>query len=135
MKIKNLKEMNSHIDGRGTIQMILESCEIGSISRIDSVAGATRANHWHKHDTHWILVNSGQIEYYERELNADRKPDKYVLNEGDMIFTESGWEHSMYFSKDTSFECYSKLKRTSENYESETVRFEKSLKDVYEQIS
>jgi hypothetical protein len=135
MKIVNLKTINAHIDNRGKIQMILESCEIGSISRIECIQNSTRANHWHKNDTHWILVNSGQVEYFERELNSGRKPDKYVLNEGDMIFTEAGWEHTMFFPIDTVFDCYSKLKRTSDNYENETVRFDYSLKDVYEQIS
>ena len=133
MKIKNLNDLNSYSDERGKIQMILESIDIGSVSRIESITDSTRANHWHKNDTHWILVNSGQIEYYEREVGSDRCPDKYVLNVGDMIFTEAGWEHTMYFTCDTVFECYSKLKRTSENYENETVRFAYSLRDIYDQ--
>lgn len=135
MKIVSLGKLNAHKDERGKIQMILESCEIGSISRIDSLKGTTRANHWHKHDTHWILVNTGQIEYYEREVGSTRIPDKYLLNEEDMIFTEAGWEHTMYFPTDTVFDCYSKLKRTSENYENETVRFAYSLKDLYDENS
>jgi oxalate decarboxylase/phosphoglucose isomerase-like protein (cupin superfamily) len=130
----NLKDINSHVDVRGKIQMVLESCKIGSISRIESEPGTWRARHYHKTDSHWILVNEGQIEIYEREVGGAYSISKKVLNKGDVHYTGPMVEHEMVFPCWTSFDCYSFLSRDSNTYEGDLVRFEKSLKEEYDNI-
>lgn len=125
----NLKDNPNHVDSRGKIQMILESCQIGSISRIESEAGTTRANHTHPKDSHWILINEGQIEIYEEDCR--KNIIKTVLNKGDIHYTPPKTPHTMYFPCFTSFFCYSLLPRSQDNYEQETIRFDYSLRDLY----
>ena len=130
----NIKTNPNHIDERGTISMILESCEVRSISRIECFPNTTRAKHWHKNDGHWIIVNFGSMEYYERAANTDEVPKKVVLRRGDIFFTGPGLEHEMYFPDFCEFDCYSLLPRDSASYENETFRFTHSLKSIYESV-
>lgn len=136
LKLKIMKENEilgpKYEDNRGTIQMLLESCQIGSISKITSFANTTRANHWHKEDGHFIEVLLGEVELYERPVGSNEKPIKKIVKPGEISFTESLVEHTMYFPCETIFNCYSLQSRNSINYENETTRFNYSLKNIYD---
>ncbi len=133
--LKEYKKLNMnnkvYVDERGSIEMILENCEIGSISRIDSVANSTRASHYHLRDNHTVYVSKGEIHMYERPVGSKTKPVLTIVETGQTHFTPEMVEHSMWFKNNSEFFCFSKLPRTQSNYENETVRFEKSLRDVY----
>jgi len=128
----NIKEKIVDKRERGTISMVLEKCEIGSISRIECEPNTWRARHHHPNDSHWIIINEGQIEIYELPVDSKDCPTKTVLNKGDIHFTSPMVLHEMVFNCFTVFDCYSKLPRNTENYENETVRFDYSLKDIYD---
>lgn len=133
MNISKLPRYDTH---QGTINMIFESCNIGSVSIIRTLAGKTRANHYHPNDEHYILVTQGYLEIYERKVGDD-KPENVTLTivqVGDVHLTPKMTEHTMYFPEYCEFWCFSKLPRNSENYEAETVRFDKSLKEIYNEI-
>ena len=124
--------IKKYIDDRGEIGMVLESCSIGSISLIKTVAGKTRANHYHPADTHHIYISKGHMEIYERPVNSSNvKPIKKELVEGDGWFTDFGLEHTMFFPVDCEFWCFSKLPRNQSNYETETIRFSHDLRNIY----
>ena len=129
---KNLNDTPKHVDDRGVIQMIFENCSIGSISRISTNPGNWRARHTHPNDNHYCEVLSGEMECYERKTGTNDKPTKEICKAGDVIFTPSGVDHEMVFNVFTIFNCYSKLPRTAENYEKETIRFPESLKEIYD---
>lgn len=129
----NINTNINYNDSRGKIQMVLEDCNIGSISRIETYPNNGRAGHYHKRDSHFIIINEGQIEIYERPVNSSEKPIKTILNKGDIHYTGPMVEHYMWMPCFTIFDCYSLLKRTSQNYEEETVRFEHNLKDIYDE--
>ena len=129
--MNNIKNNNNYKDSRGSIEMVLESCKVGSISRITTEANHTRASHWHKNDGHTIIVNEGQIYMYERDVEFKGKPLLYILNKGDIHFTGPWVEHLMVMPCYTVFDCYSLLPRNSENYENETVRFSHDLQEIY----
>lgn len=122
----------SYKDERGTINMILEKCEINSISIITSKENTSRASHWHKLDSHYCLLDYGEIEYYERPVGSNDKPKLTIIKEGQLFFTPPYTEHQMIFTKDSKFHCFSTLSRDNKNYESETVRFNFSLKNIYD---
>jgi len=128
----NLTELPSHKDKRGEIQMILESCLIGSISRIITRGGNWRARHTHPNDSHYCEVECGEIEYYERKTGSNEKPTKNIYKFGDIFYTPPGFDHEMVFNVFTVFNCYSKLPRDEKNYENETIRFPESLKEIYD---
>lgn len=128
----NIKDTNSYKDDRGSIDMILESCSIGSISRISTEANNGRASHYHKNDGHVIIINEGQIELYERFVDSKEMPQRFILNKGDIHFTDRMIEHYMWMPCYTIFDCYSLLPRNNKNYESDTVRFSHNLKEIYD---
>jgi len=129
---ENLKNISRYTDGRGEIQMILESCDIGSISRIVTVPNSFRARHMHPTDTHYCEIITGEVEYYERKTGSGDKPSKNIFRDGDIIYTPNGYDHEMFFNLHTVMNCYSKLPRTTKNYEKETIRFTESLKEIYD---
>src|SRR4051812_47457296 len=118
----NLNELPSYKDERGSIQMVLENCDVKSISKIYSNGNTVRARHWHKKDGHFILVNFGQIDIYERSIHDNSNPVKTTLVQGDVWFTGPEIVHEMYFPIPTFFDCYSLLPRDSSGYEKDTVR-------------
>lgn len=131
----NIQTSPSHKDTRGSIQMILESCNVRSISRITTEPNNGRASHWHKKDGHIIIINEGCIEIFERNVGDTGIPTKTVLHKGDIHFTGPMVEHYMWAPVYTVFDCYSLLPRDTENYESDTVRFNYNLKEIYDNRS
>lgn len=121
-------------DKRGTIQLLLENTEFNSASLISSFAGSTRATHWHKADSHYCLVCLGEIWYYERPVGSQEKPTKTVIKEGELFYTPPMVEHEMYFPSDGAFLCLSTLSRTTQDYEQDTTRLDKKLKEIYDTI-
>lgn len=128
----NLSQQPVYEDKRGKIQMILEKTSIGSISRITSFPNQSRALHYHPTDSHWILINEGQIHIYERHKDSKEKPIKKILNKNDLWFTHNNIVHEMWSLCYVIFDCYSLLPRNSENYEYETIRVDYSLREIYE---
>jgi hypothetical protein len=128
----NLGDVPRYIDQRGVIRMILANCSIGSISKITTYANNWRARHYHPNDFHFCEILDGEIEYYEREHGSDKKPIKNIYRTGDIFYTPPNFDHEMIFNRYTVFNCYSKLPRSQENYEKETIRFNESLKGIYD---
>ena len=129
----NIKDNDIYKDDRGEIQMVLPSCQIGSISRIVTEPDKFRANHYHLTDGHWIIINEGQVLIYER-VRGQAVVTKTVLNKGDIHFTGPLIDHLMYMPVYTVFDCYSLKSRDSENYEKETIRLtgaEDNLRNYY----
>jgi oxalate decarboxylase/phosphoglucose isomerase-like protein (cupin superfamily) len=108
-------------DQRGEILNLLDLA-IGSVSRISSVKGAVRANHYHKTDWHYCYMEKGSMDYYFRPVDA-KTPAKYIrVEEGKMVYTPSMEEHAMVFTSDAVMWCFAGNPRTSKDYESNTVR-------------
>ena len=122
----------SYTDIRGKIQMILEDTNINSVSIITSKPNTLRASHFHLLDSHFCLVIKGKIFYYERPVGSNEKPILTVINNGQLFYTAPNKEHEMFFSDDTDFICFSTLSRKSADYEKDTTRLIKSLKEIYE---
>ena len=130
---QNLKNLPSHVDNRGSIQAILEQCNVGSITCITSEPNTERANHWHRDpEGHTILITEGEIWIYERPVFSNEAPTKTVLKVNDLHWTGPDIEHTMFFPVKNSFYCFSVLPRDPESYEKNTVRIPTSLKDIYD---
>ena len=110
-----------YIDDRGSIQPLVDLM-MKSAVMIQSKAGSLRANHYHKTDWHYCYVISGEIEYFYRELNSEKKPDLIIVEKGKMIFTPPLVEHCMKFSQDTLFLTLSRNPRDQKTYESDVIR-------------
>ncbi|CAA7621655.1 cupin domain-containing protein [Magnetospirillum sp. UT-4] len=109
------------VDERGSIQPLvdvpMESCVL-----ISSKKGTVRANHYHQTDWHYCYVLDGEIEYWERPTGSDQAPVKTVIGPGTMFFTGPMVDHSMVFTKDTTFLTFGRNSRSQEVYEADVVR-------------
>ncbi len=108
-------------DARGSISIVLLT-QIGSVARIHSVAGAVRANHYHRTDFHYALVEDGQVLYFERAIGDTIIPEPTIFGPGQMFFTPPLREHAMLFSEATVIYTFSRRKRDHESHESDVVR-------------
>ena len=108
-------------DDRGQILNILDE-QIGSVSRIESRAGAVRADHYHKTDWHYCLLESGEVNYFHRPVGSLALPEHFTFGVGELFYTPPMFEHTMVFTKDSVMWCFAKNPRFSANYEADTVR-------------
>ncbi len=112
------------MDVRGAITKILDNgTAIKSILLITSEAGAVRANHYHKKDSHYAYLLSGKMEYSERPVSGDGTQTA-VLSVGDMVFTPPQMIHAMRFLEASVFLAMATESRSQEDYEADTVRIE-----------
>jgi quercetin dioxygenase-like cupin family protein len=109
------------VNANGEIQnLVLE--RFTSAALITSVAGAVRANHYHKTDWHYSYVVSGSVWYYWRPTGSKGKPQHQVFPAGTMFFTPPNVEHAMVFPEATAFLTFAKNVRDHEHHEADVVR-------------
>ena len=124
MQIKNITP--SYQDARGDISHLLEfDGKVKTALYITSKVGAIRANHYHKKDTHYTYLVSGQFEYWEKVI-GDKKAlvKKKMINPGDLVVTPPMIAHTMKFTKDSLMVVFTTEKRDQASYEQDTVRID-----------
>ena len=109
------------VNENGEIQNLLLE-RFTSLAHIRSVAGAIRANHWHKTDWHYAYVLKGQVWYYWRPVGSQAVPKHEKFPAGSMFFTPPQVEHAMFFPEETDFITMAKNIRDHEHHESDVVR-------------
>lgn len=109
-------------DERGDIKTVVEGIPFSSVLRISSKKGAIRANHYHKEDYHYCILESGKMEYYERPVGSKDAPLCVPIQAGQVFYTKPMVEHAMKFLEDSVFWCFSKNSRKQANYENDTIR-------------
>jgi quercetin dioxygenase-like cupin family protein len=111
-----------HQDDRGDIQTVVEGKPFSSVLKITSKKGSVRANHYHKDDYHYCILESGKMEYYERPVGSQTPPVKVLIEPGQVFYTRPMVEHAMKFLEDSVFWVFAKNSRSQANYEEDTVR-------------
>lgn len=109
------------VNENGVIQNLLLE-RFTSAAIITSVAGAVRANHYHKTDWHYSYVVSGAVQYYDRPVGSKLLPKCESFAAGTMFFTPPMVEHAMFFPEPTSFITFAKNIRDHAHHESDVVR-------------
>lgn len=110
-------------DERGEIRNVVQA-PIGSVSRLGSRRGSVRANHWHRTDWHYALVEYGRVLYFERAIGDTEIPVPRMFTAGEMFFTPPNREHAMLFVEDTALYTFQNRRRTHEEHEADLVRVE-----------
>jgi dTDP-4-dehydrorhamnose 3,5-epimerase-like enzyme len=109
-------------DERGIIEELVAG-NFQSVLRITSKAGAIRANHYHKHDSHLCYLVSGKIEYVYRDaLNEADPVQRKIINPGELFFTPPLVAHAMHFLEDSEFYAFTTQPRSQGDYEEDTIR-------------
>lgn len=125
IKIKHIKKEN--VDKRGELTRLLDIKDfpLQAILRITSKKGTTRANHWHKKDSHIIYIESGKCRYYEKPVGKpNAKITSALMKKGDMVLTKPNVIHAVKFLEDTVFYTFTTEKRNQKLYEKEITRVE-----------
>jgi dTDP-4-dehydrorhamnose 3,5-epimerase-like enzyme len=114
-----------HTDARGAIQPILDQ-DFKSAQLITSVAGSTRASHYHRNDSHYMFLVSGSFDYYWRTADSGAPLGHIVVQAGELVFTPAMVEHLVVFREDSAFINFSDQRRDQEAYEADIVRLQMS---------
>lgn len=123
IKVKHLKE--EFIDERGGITRVIDEDNFvyKVVLRITSKAGSIRSNHYHRHDSHYLYIESGTCEYSEKSASDPKaKIETVLLKPGDLVFTRPGIIHAVKFLEDTVLYALTTEKRNQKQYEEDTVR-------------
>ena len=110
-------------DYRGKIISLAE-LDYKSALIIESNAGTTRANHYHLEDWHYCYLITGKFEYHWRENGETGKPEKKIIQAGEIVVTPSKVEHAFHFLEDSIFVVLSGRARDQKNYEEDLIRVE-----------
>lgn len=110
-------------NANGEIRNLVQA-PIGAVSRIGSKRGSVRANHWHRTDFHYAIVEYGKVLYFERAVGETEVPTPRLFGHGQMFFTPPNREHAMLFVEDTVIYTFAKRRRTHEEHEADVVRVE-----------
>jgi quercetin dioxygenase-like cupin family protein len=125
MAIKVIHTKEEFIDERGGIAFIMDQNElpIRAVLRATSKAGSIRSNHYHKKDSHYLYVESGKCEYYEKPVDKpNTKLERAVLEPGDLVLTIPNIIHAVKFLEDTVLYAFTTESRGQDEYEKDTVR-------------
>jgi dTDP-4-dehydrorhamnose 3,5-epimerase-like enzyme len=108
-------------DKRGWLKKILDG-NFSSCIEVYSKKGSTRANHYHKRDTHFMYIISGEILYFYKSRKKQAKTKFKLMKKNDLFFTPAMFEHMAYFPKNTHFLAFSPRKRSRSDYENDLIR-------------
>lgn len=111
------------VDVRGLIQPLVDM-PMKSAVLIESKKGTLRANHYHLTDWHYCYVLSGKIEYFHRPHGSAGKPERIMVEEGQMMFTPPMVDHAMIFPVNTVFLTLSRNPRDQATYEADVRRID-----------
>ena len=116
-------------DDRGVIQDLLVT-SLDSVTRITSVKGAIRGNHFHKQTTQWTYVVSGLLRVVTEGsgfsgANWDREEHDY--RPGEMACELPGVSHAWLALEDTDVLVFTRGPRSGAAYETDTFRLETPL--------
>ena len=128
MIVRNIyKEQNAPLelfkDDRGIITDIFYKENIEHVAQIDSEPNVIRGNHYHKETTQHMLMISGSMEYWYKNVGSDEEPKVVYLKKGDLVSTPPLEIHTLKIGDDgNSFIVFSSGLRGGKDYEADTFR-------------
>ena len=109
-------------DDRGYILSIVDA-EISNVSIIKCNKNSIRSNRYHKTDSHFMYVLSGEIDYFYKKIN-DNNVNYFKVTTGQNVFTPPLEIHATYFPVTTELIVSSINPRDKKTYEKDTVRID-----------
>jgi quercetin dioxygenase-like cupin family protein len=125
MKITRPQVNNA--DERGSITDILQKEEIEYVTVITSVRGVERGHHYHKRTMQWVYLMEGRMKLLT-QLPGEPVVAA-ILEKGDLAVTFPMERHAMIALEDSVFLVFTRGPRGGENYESDTYRLERPLRE------
>lgn len=125
MAIKVMHPVGKIVDDRGVIARLIDDDTLvfRGVLHITSKKGSVRSNHYHKKDYHYLYVERGKCEYYEKEANnPNAKIESVSLAPGDLVLSKPGIIHAVKFLEDSVIWAFTTEKRRQDTYEKDTIR-------------
>jgi dTDP-4-dehydrorhamnose 3,5-epimerase-like enzyme len=118
-----------HSDERGYIVDLFYNEHINHVAKIVSTPNAIRGNHYHKKTTQHMLITSGYLEYWYKDVDSD-EPSQMVLAEvGDIISSGPHEIHALKIGpQGNEFIVFSQGLRGGKDYELDTFRVENIIR-------
>lgn len=116
-------------DERGQIVELLGKLDSDATIFISSVAGAKRANHYHKTSSHICFLTKGEVDYYEEHEGL-----VFKTTIGALAPFHSGPQtpHLMVFTQDSDMICLRiDGSKDQADYENDLVRLDYDLEEKY----
>lgn len=112
--------MSTFEDARGQIADWAQQDDL-AITRIHSVKGAVRGNHYHKETHQWTVILEGTTRVVS--MKDGIKEDK-IARKGDLVYHAPGEIHAFEALDYTEWFVFTKGPRAGDNYENDTFRLE-----------
>lgn len=110
------------INAAGRINNLLLGGKIASVAIIHSEPGATRSNHYHQTDWHFLHVLAGSVRYLWRPTGSAEKPRERLFHAGEMFFTPPMMEHATLFPEGGVLLSLARNSRDHASHEADLVR-------------
>jgi NAD(P)-dependent dehydrogenase (short-subunit alcohol dehydrogenase family) len=118
-----IEPLELHADTRGRIADIFYGGNINHVAIIESSPNAIRGNHYHKETTQHILMLSGGLEYWYKDVNSSEPAKCRVVKQFELISTSPNEIHALrILPVGNVFIVFSEGKRGGKDYESDTYR-------------
>jgi len=124
MVIKTKKHRILARDKRGIITEIIGVKKtFQSILLITSKKDSVRANHYHKHETHYLYLIKGKFKYTEKPAGEINHPStSKTIKAGEIVITYPNTIHAMKFLADSVMVVFTTRPRNKRKYEADLVR-------------
>lgn len=116
--MKTLRLSDPFTDDRGEIQDLVG--KVDAVTRIHTVKGAVRGNHYHRFTTQTTYVLSGS-------LLVTNGIKELVVGPGELVVDAPGEPHAWKALEDTDCLVFTVGPRSGDQYESDTFRLDRPL--------
>ncbi len=111
-------------DDRGVIEQLVKG-DFQSVLRTTQVKGSTRANHYHKHDSHIGYLVSGKLQYMTRPAEDEHASlTEYIIEPGQLFYTPPMVVHATVALEDSDVLYFTPRSGQQAEYENDVIRVE-----------
>tara|TARA_R110000824_G_scaffold172292_2_gene350094 strand:+ start:334 stop:753 length:420 start_codon:yes stop_codon:yes gene_type:complete len=128
MKFRNIwndveEPLELHTDERGSLVDLFYNETIQHAVFIDSKPNAVRGNHYHKNTEQHLLVLSGELEYWYKNVDDDGPAKMVLVKSGDIVSTPPNEIHALVIGPEgNTFIAFASGMRGGKDYENDTFR-------------
>jgi short subunit dehydrogenase len=123
-----IKPLELHEDTRGRIADIFYGENINHVAIIDSKPNVIRGNHYHKETTQHMLMLSGGLEYWHKNVDSTEPAKCTVARKYELVSTPPNEIHALrILPVGNVFIVFSEGKRGGKDYEADTYRVDPSI--------
>ncbi len=123
-----IEPLELHEDTRGRIADIFYGENINHVAIIESKPNVIRGNHYHKQTTQHMLMISGGLEYWYKNIDSSEPAKCKIIKKNELVSTSPNEIHALrILPVGNVFLVFSEGKRGGKDYEADTYRVDTSI--------